>query len=183
MADPTVQHSTDLSALAGRTFDAVLFDMDGTLIDSMGGSLRAWHAWAAEHEVDPAALADLGGRPAAQVIPALLTAERVADALARIEHLEIEAAADGIEVLPGTVEALALPAGCRAAFDAQPHVMNREAADALAWEWDHARAQLSPVLRESLDAALARPPAALEQGRHAFAAARAALGGKTASLA
>ena len=97
----------DLSALAGRTFDAVLFDMDGTLIDSMDGSLRAWHAWAAEHDVDPAALADLGGRPAAQVIPALLTAERVADALARIEHLEIEAAAEGIEVLPGTAEALA----------------------------------------------------------------------------
>ena len=102
---------TDLSALAGRTFDAVLFDMDGTLIDSMAGSLRAWHAWAAEHDVDPAQLADLGGRPAAQVIPALLTAERVADALARIEHLEVAAAADGIEVLPGTVEALtALPA-------------------------------------------------------------------------
>jgi mannitol-1-/sugar-/sorbitol-6-phosphatase len=98
---------TDLTALAGRSFDAVLFDMDGTLIDSMAGSLRAWHVWAAEHGVDPAQLADLGGRPAAQVIPALLTAERVADALARIEHLEVEAAADGIEVLPGTVEALA----------------------------------------------------------------------------
>ena len=99
--------TTDLTALTGRTFDAVLFDMDGTLIDSMDGSLRAWHAWAAEHDVDPAHLADLGGRPAAQVIPALLTAERVADALARIEHLEVQAAAEGIEVLPGTVEALA----------------------------------------------------------------------------
>ena len=107
MAEPTAPSSPDLAALAGRTFDAVLFDMDGTLIDSMDGSLRAWHAWAAEHDVDPAALADLGGRPAAQVIPALLTAERVADAIARIERLEIEVAAEGIEVLPGTVEALA----------------------------------------------------------------------------
>ncbi|MFL1463760.1 amidase [Roseococcus sp. DSY-14] len=88
----------------------------------------------------------------------------------------MQRAAEACRRAGGTVEALALPAGCRAAFDAQPHVMNREAADALAWEWDHARAQLSPVLRESLDAALARPPAALEQGRHAFAAARAALG-------
>ena len=97
----------DLEHLTGRTFDAVLFDMDGTLIDSMALSLAAWHRWAAEHDVDPAHLTDLGGRPAAQVIPALLTADRVADALARIEHLEVEAAAAGIPVLPGTVEALA----------------------------------------------------------------------------
>jgi mannitol-1-/sugar-/sorbitol-6-phosphatase len=34
----------DLDALRGRTFDAVLFDMDGTLIDSTALSLRAWHA-------------------------------------------------------------------------------------------------------------------------------------------
>jgi mannitol-1-/sugar-/sorbitol-6-phosphatase len=100
----------DLDALAGRTFDAVLFDMDGTLIDSMAGSLQAWARWATEHQVDPAHLADLGGRPAAQVIPALLAPEQVADALARIEHLENEVAAEGIELLPGTAEALsALP--------------------------------------------------------------------------
>jgi mannitol-1-/sugar-/sorbitol-6-phosphatase len=97
----------DLDALTGRTFDAVLFDMDGTLIDSMAGSQQAWARWAAEHDVDPAHLADLGGRPAAQVVPVLLTADRVADALARIEHLEAQVAAEGIQVLPGTVEALA----------------------------------------------------------------------------
>ncbi|MCU1620102.1 MAG: Phosphatase, partial [Modestobacter sp.] len=44
----------DLAALSGRTFDAVLFDMDGTLIDSMAGSLQAWALWATEHDVDPA---------------------------------------------------------------------------------------------------------------------------------
>jgi mannitol-1-/sugar-/sorbitol-6-phosphatase len=97
----------DLGALTGRTFDAVLFDMDGTLIDSMAGSLRAWARWATEHEVDPAHLSDLGGRPAAQVIPALLSPGRVAGALARIELLENEVAAEGIELLPGTAEALA----------------------------------------------------------------------------
>ncbi len=98
----------NIDALAGRTFDAVLFDMDGTLIDSMSGALAAWRTWAQEHDVEPSVLAELGmgGRPAEQVIGQLLAAERVADALARIEHLEIEAAAEGIEVLPGTVEAL-----------------------------------------------------------------------------
>ncbi|MGY1845205.1 HAD-IA family hydrolase [Modestobacter sp. SYSU DS0875] len=111
MPEPTTT-SLDVDALAGRTFDAVLFDMDGTLIDSMSGALAAWDTWAREHDVDPAVLAELGmgGRPAVQVIGQLLTAERVADALARIEHLEIEAAAEGIAVLPGTVDALtALP--------------------------------------------------------------------------
>ena len=96
-----------LAALSGRTFDAVLFDMDGTLIDSMAGSLRAWAAWAQEHGVDPAELATVGGRPAAQVVPALLAADRVAAAIARIEQMEVDIAADGIDVLPGTVDALA----------------------------------------------------------------------------
>src|SRR3954454_7562179 len=103
----TITPVIDLDGLSGRTFDAVLFDMDGTLIDSMAGSLRAWARWATEHDVDPAHLSDLGGRPAAQVIPALLAPGQVADALARIEHLENEVAAAGIELLPGTADALA----------------------------------------------------------------------------
>jgi sugar-phosphatase len=45
---------------------AVLFDMDGTLVDSDGAVERAWTAWAAEYGLDPAAvLADIHGNPAA----------------------------------------------------------------------------------------------------------------------
>ncbi|MEU2348421.1 HAD-IA family hydrolase [Modestobacter sp. NPDC049651] len=112
----TAEPFVSLTALAGRTFDAVLFDMDGTLIDSMAGSLRAWAAWAEEHGVDPAALAEVGGRPAAQVVPALLAPDRVAAAIDRIERMEVELAADGIEVLPGTVDALAALPGDRVAI-------------------------------------------------------------------
>ncbi|WP_369131017.1 HAD-IA family hydrolase [Modestobacter roseus] len=109
MPEPTAAPSLDLAALTGRTFDAVLFDMDGTLIDSMSGALAAWDTWAHEHGVDPAVLTELGmgGRPAVQVIGQLLAADRVADAVARIEQLEIDAAATGIAVLPGTADALA----------------------------------------------------------------------------
>lgn len=84
-------------------------------------------------------------------------------------------AADSCRRAGAAVEALALPPACQDAFDLHAQVMNREVADALAWEWDHARAQLSPVLREGIAAALAGPPEALGEGRRAFAAARAAL--------
>lgn len=36
----------------GRTFAAFLFDMDGTLLDSIPSANRAWSAWAARHGVD-----------------------------------------------------------------------------------------------------------------------------------
>ena len=57
------------------------------------------------------------------------------------------------------------------ALEAHPYVMNMESAEALAWELDHAAAQLSPVLRERMEWA---PAAAGEAGRGpaAFAEAR-----------
>jgi sugar-phosphatase len=36
----------------GRTFSAFLFDMDGTLLDSIPSANRAWSKWAARHGVD-----------------------------------------------------------------------------------------------------------------------------------
>ncbi|WP_242654117.1 HAD-IA family hydrolase [Klenkia soli] len=101
----------DLDALTGRTFDGVLFDMDGTLIDSMRSSVAAWRTWADEHDVDPAALGALGGLPAVRVVAELVPEARRTSALARIHELEVAAAGEGIAVLPGVVEAFgALPA-------------------------------------------------------------------------
>ncbi len=101
----------DLGVLTGRTFDGVLFDMDGTLIDSMRSSLAAWHLWADELGVDPSALGALGGLPASRIVAELVPADRRSSALARIHELEVAAAGEGIEVLPGVVEAFgALPA-------------------------------------------------------------------------
>ena len=101
----------DLDALTGRAFDGVLFDMDGTLIDSMRGSLAAWRTWADEFGVDPAALGALGGLPARRIVAELVPEHRCAEALERIHQLEIDVAGHGIDVLPGVVAAFtALPA-------------------------------------------------------------------------
>ncbi|MER7892862.1 HAD-IA family hydrolase [Micromonospora sp. NPDC094482] len=53
--------------------DAVLFDMDGTLVDSDAAVERAWRAWAAEYGVSPAdALAIAHGSPADHTVRRLL---------------------------------------------------------------------------------------------------------------
>jgi len=96
----------DLGALIGRHFDAVLFDMDGTLIDSHAVSEAAWLVWAAEHDVDVARVSGIAGRPAAEVVRDVMAADRVTAAVARIEQLEIDASQEGIEVLAGTARAL-----------------------------------------------------------------------------
>jgi sugar-phosphatase len=55
--------------------EAVLFDMDGTLVDSDAAVERAWSTWATEHGVDPAAvLAIAHGNPAETTVRALLPA-------------------------------------------------------------------------------------------------------------
>lgn len=56
-----------------RDVQAVLLDMDGTLVDSDAAVERAWMVWAGEHGVDPAeALAIAHGSPAASTVRRLL---------------------------------------------------------------------------------------------------------------
>lgn len=97
---------TGRHAFEGRTFDAVLFDMDGTLIDSMAAVFRSWIRWAQERGIDPERLRGLHGVPAAGIVAMFLDdpAERAAS-VARVEELEVADTAD-ITVLPGTVDAL-----------------------------------------------------------------------------
>ncbi|MEU8758346.1 HAD-IA family hydrolase [Streptomyces sp. NPDC048659] len=94
--------------------EALLFDNDGTLVSSLDSVARCWHRWAVEQGLtaEDFARVELHGRPAAEIVADLLPADRVAEALARIEDLEVEDVAHGVEVLPGTRELLAaLPAG------------------------------------------------------------------------
>lgn len=100
-----------LGALAGRVFEAVLFDMDGTLIDSTPSVDRSWATWARRRGLDRASFEVAHGVPARQILAAFLPAGEVDGALAEIEAMEV-ADADGIIVLPGALAALAaLPAG------------------------------------------------------------------------
>jgi sugar-phosphatase len=40
------------SIFAGRTFGALIFDLDGTLLNSIAATERAWTAWAKRHGLD-----------------------------------------------------------------------------------------------------------------------------------
>lgn len=95
-----------MSALLGdRDFAAVLFDLDGTLVDSTAVVERSWATWAGEFGVDPAALVGFHGVPAGAIVPTLLEAAQQAVAIQRIVDLEI-GDTEGVVALPGAIDAL-----------------------------------------------------------------------------
>lgn len=97
-------------AFADRTFDAVLFDMDGTLISSIAAVDRSWAQWADEYGFDGATFQVAHGTPARSLVETLVAPEQVEAALARINAIEL-ADTSGVELLEGTKELLAaLPA-------------------------------------------------------------------------
>ncbi|MGI5523083.1 HAD-IA family hydrolase [Micromonospora sp. CA-259024] len=94
--------------------DAVLFDMDGTLVDSDAAVERAWERWAVEYAVDPAAaLAIAHGSPADRTIRRLLPGlddTTVAVAAARQLALQYDDLSD-VTATPGAYELLSALAG------------------------------------------------------------------------
>ncbi|HEV2783345.1 MAG TPA: HAD-IA family hydrolase [Actinophytocola sp.] len=84
---------------------AVLFDLDGTLIDSTAAVRRAWRRWAVEEGVDVRRLAGMSGKPAKRIVADLLPPDRFDAALARYTHIATHDL-DGVVVLPGAAEAL-----------------------------------------------------------------------------
>ncbi|MGW5087798.1 HAD family hydrolase [Streptomyces coelicoflavus] len=93
---------------------ALLFDNDGTLVSSLDSVRRCWTRWAVEYGItaEQFGRVELHGRPAAEIAADLLPTARVAEAVARIEQLEVEdVPGGGVRLLPGTREFLdALPA-------------------------------------------------------------------------
>ncbi|MFE6157515.1 HAD-IA family hydrolase [Streptomyces sp. NPDC056486] len=86
-----------------RSFDAVLFDLDGVLADSTASVLRCWDQFAKEREFSAAVVEGNHGRPARPLVEQLLPADRVDDALRRIEAIEV-ADASRVEPAPGARE-------------------------------------------------------------------------------
>jgi MFS transporter, DHA1 family, inner membrane transport protein len=88
-----------------KDFDAVLFDMDGTLIDSTTAVRRAWRSWARAEGVEEARLAGTSGKPAKQIVNDLVGPGRAEAALRRYTHIATHDL-EGVEVLPGAQDAL-----------------------------------------------------------------------------
>ncbi len=91
-------------------WDAVLFDMDGTLVDSDAAVERAWATWAGEYGVDVAAtLAGAHGSPADATVRRLrpdLDSSGVAVAAARQLALQYDDLGD-VAPTPGALDLLA----------------------------------------------------------------------------
>jgi sugar-phosphatase len=91
--------------------DAVLFDMDGTLVDSDAAVARAWRQWAGEFGVDPElAVTITSGIPAATSVVRLrpdLDTAGVAAAAARQLALQYEDLVD-VTAMPGAHDLLDL---------------------------------------------------------------------------
>lgn len=95
----------------GRTFRAVLFDNDGTLVDSMPSAMRAWASWAVEHDVPLSSLRGIAGMPAAAIVAKVGPHLDPVTALARITELELADTHDVI-ALPGAIEAVRATRDC-----------------------------------------------------------------------
>ena len=80
-----------LGRLSDTVFEAVLFDMDGTLIDSTPAVIRAWTTWMHEFGLTPEQMGRHHGMPSAQVVRHLLAEDRHVEAIQRIELCETPA--------------------------------------------------------------------------------------------
>lgn len=105
-----VRRDVDADAeLFTRTFDAVLFDLDGTLVDSTASVVRSWRRWSEHYGVSAQALHENHGQPARTLISRLLPPDQHAEGLARITQLEMT---DAVDLLPVR--------GARELFDSIP---------------------------------------------------------------
>jgi sugar-phosphatase len=98
--------SPTLGPLADRRFEAVLFDLDGTLVDSTPVVERVWARWGLERGWAAGSWSFIHGVPARQMLGMLIPADEVDTEFSRLEKYELDDV-DGIVALPGAVAALA----------------------------------------------------------------------------
>jgi sugar-phosphatase len=89
---------------------AVLFDLDGVLVDSTPAVARVWRGWALEHGFHPEEVTHAAhGRPSIDTIREYLPNSDIEAQNAEVERREIEDV-DGVVPLPGALELMrALP--------------------------------------------------------------------------
>jgi sugar-phosphatase len=107
---PNMPQSSDPSNKAATVrvhCSAMLFDLDGVLIDSTPAVARVWTRWAIEHGFDPEeTVARAHGRPSLTTVREYLPLADHAAENAKVERGEIEDL-EGVVPLPGTLDLLA----------------------------------------------------------------------------
>lgn len=92
--------------ILSETFQAVLFDNDGTLTDSSGAVERSWRSWAEHHQIPAEAFGNVHGMPSRQIVARVAPHLEVEEATVHIDRIELEDL-EGVVALPGAGEALA----------------------------------------------------------------------------
>ncbi len=87
---------------------AVLFDMDGVLLNSAPAVERVWHAWALAHGLDPVRVVEQAhGRRSIETIRAVAPELDAEKENITVEQMEIDDR-DGVTALPGAAELLSI---------------------------------------------------------------------------
>jgi sugar-phosphatase len=97
-----------------KTFNcaAILFDLDGVLVDSTGSVTRQWKRWAQEHNIDPQKVVEIAhGVRSIEIVRQLAPHLDAEAEVARLEKREADDQ-DGVAVMPGAAELIqAIPDG------------------------------------------------------------------------
>jgi sugar-phosphatase len=100
--------------LTMKTFDcaAILFDLDGVLVDSTRSVTRQWRRWAEENNIDPQKVVEIAhGVRTIEIVRMLAPHLDAAAEVIRIEKREADDQ-EGVAVMPGAAELLkAIPEG------------------------------------------------------------------------
>ena len=98
--------SCELISVTDLTADALLFDLDGVLVDSISLVEKAWRKFAARNDLSYESIADtLHGRRTIDVLASLLPASVLEEEAVRFEELELSLAT-GTAAIPGAQELL-----------------------------------------------------------------------------
>jgi hypothetical protein len=93
---------------------AILFDLDGVLVDSAGVVERAWRRWAHEQQLDAdEVLATVHGRRAGDIVEIFAPQLDPAQQVRRISGYEMEDGGTDLAMIPGALECVAVPASGR----------------------------------------------------------------------